>query len=51
MGFKTLAIARGKDKVPVAIRLGAKPYIDRPAKDPAADLAKPGRVHVIRASG
>src|SRR5712664_1543285 len=37
MGFKTIAIARGKDKEPLARRLGASQYIDSQAQDPVAE--------------
>ena len=39
MGFKTVAIARGPDKEPLARKLGARHYIDSEAKDPAAGTA------------
>ena len=38
MGFKTVAIARGKDKEPLARKLGAMHYIDSQTQDPAAEL-------------
>lgn len=37
MGFKTVAIARGADKGPLARELGAWHYIDSQVEDPAAD--------------
>src|SRR5437667_11199598 len=40
MGFKTVAIARGKDKGPLAKKLGAIHYIDSQKKNPAAELTK-----------
>src|SRR5213078_2370691 len=40
MGFRTAAIARGKDKEPLARQLGAAHYIDSQAADPAAELAR-----------
>src|SRR5258706_15936213 len=40
MGFKTVGIARGKDKEPLAKELGAHYYIDSQAQDPAAELKK-----------
>jgi D-arabinose 1-dehydrogenase-like Zn-dependent alcohol dehydrogenase len=40
MGFKTVAIARGKDKEALAKELGAWRYIDSQAQDPAAELQK-----------
>src|SRR5262249_23122295 len=36
MGFRTVAIARGRDKEPLARELGARHYIDSQAEDPAA---------------
>jgi D-arabinose 1-dehydrogenase-like Zn-dependent alcohol dehydrogenase len=42
MGFKTVAIARGSDKEPLARTLGAAHYIDSRAQDPAEELAKLG---------
>lgn len=50
MGFKTIAIARGKDKEALAKRLGAFHYIDSQAQDPAAELAKLGGAKVILAT-
>jgi D-arabinose 1-dehydrogenase-like Zn-dependent alcohol dehydrogenase len=38
MGFKTVGIARGKDKEPLARELGAVHYIDSQAQDPAVEL-------------
>lgn len=50
MGFKTVAIARGKDKEPLARELGAWRYIDSQAQDAAAELAKLGGARVILAT-
>jgi D-arabinose 1-dehydrogenase-like Zn-dependent alcohol dehydrogenase len=50
MGFHTVAIARGKDKEPLARRLGASVYIDSHAQDPAAELLKLGGARVILAT-
>jgi D-arabinose 1-dehydrogenase-like Zn-dependent alcohol dehydrogenase len=50
MGFKTVAIARGKDKEPLAKKLGAVQYIDSQAQDPAAELTKLGGANVILAT-
>ena len=36
MGFDTVAIARGRDKAPLAKEMGARAYIDSQAQDPAA---------------
>ncbi|PYJ72115.1 MAG: alcohol dehydrogenase, partial [Verrucomicrobia bacterium] len=50
MGFKTVAIARGKDKGPLAKKLGAMHYIDSLEKNPAAELNKLGGAKVIIAT-
>lgn len=50
MGFKTVAIARGPDKEPLARKLGAEGYIDSQAKDPAAELVRLGGARVILAT-
>ncbi|MBV8379056.1 MAG: alcohol dehydrogenase catalytic domain-containing protein [Verrucomicrobia bacterium] len=50
MGFRTVGIARGKDKEPLAIKLGAHHYIDSQAQDPAAELLKFGGAKVILAT-
>lgn len=50
MGFQTVAIARGKDKEPLAKQLGASVYIDSLAQDPAAELNKLGGAKVILAT-
>src|SRR5437899_2367837 len=50
MGFKTVAIARGKDKGPLAKKLGALHYIDSQEKNPAAELTKLGGAKVIIAT-
>jgi D-arabinose 1-dehydrogenase-like Zn-dependent alcohol dehydrogenase len=50
MGFKTVAIARGADKEPLARQLGARHYIDTQAQDPAAELIKLGGAEVILAT-
>ena len=50
MGFKTVAIARGKNKEPLARQLGAVHYIDSQAQDPAAELIKLGGATVILAT-
>jgi D-arabinose 1-dehydrogenase-like Zn-dependent alcohol dehydrogenase len=47
MGFRTAAIARGKEKEPLARKLGAQHYIDSQAQDPAAELARLGGAKVI----
>jgi D-arabinose 1-dehydrogenase-like Zn-dependent alcohol dehydrogenase len=50
MGFHTVAIARGKDKEPLAKKLGAAVYIDSTSQDPAAELLKMGGAEVILAT-
>ena len=50
MGFQTVGIARGKDKEPLARKLGAAHYIDSQAQDPAAELQKLGGAKVILAT-
>src|SRR5207247_3275138 len=47
MGYRTVAIARGKDKEPLARKLGAGHYIDSRTQDPAAELVKLGGARVI----
>jgi alcohol dehydrogenase/propanol-preferring alcohol dehydrogenase len=50
MGFNTVAIARGKDKEPLAKKLGATSYIDTNNQDAAAELVKLGGAKVILAT-
>jgi D-arabinose 1-dehydrogenase-like Zn-dependent alcohol dehydrogenase len=50
MGFRTVGIARGKDKEALARQLGASIYIDSQAQDPAAELLKLGGAKVILAT-
>ena len=50
MGFKTVAIARGQDKEPLAKSLGAWRYIDSRAQDPSAELHKLGGAKVVLAT-
>lgn len=47
MGFRTVAVARGRDKEPLARKLGASHYIDSRAQDPAVELLKLGGARVI----
>src|SRR5271169_239257 len=42
MGFRTVAIARGQDKAPLARKLGAWHYLDTQTTDAAAELTKMG---------
>jgi D-arabinose 1-dehydrogenase-like Zn-dependent alcohol dehydrogenase len=50
MGFNTVAIARGKDKGPLAKKLGAHHYIDSQTTDPSAELTRLGGAKVIIAT-
>jgi D-arabinose 1-dehydrogenase-like Zn-dependent alcohol dehydrogenase len=50
LGFRTVAIARGKDKETLAKKLGASTYIDSQAGDPAEALAKLGGATAILAT-
>src|SRR4051794_17261546 len=50
MGFKTVAIARGADKGPLAKKLGAQIYIDSTVQNPADELTKLGGAKVILAT-
>jgi D-arabinose 1-dehydrogenase-like Zn-dependent alcohol dehydrogenase len=50
MGFRTVGIARGADKGPLARKLGAQHYIDSTAQDSAAALTKLGGARVILAT-
>ena len=50
MGFKTVAIARGRDKEALARQLGARHYIDSQAQSPAEELARLGGAKVVLAT-
>lgn len=50
MGFRTVAIARGREKESLALELGAMVYIDSEAEDAAAILQKMGGANVILAT-
>jgi D-arabinose 1-dehydrogenase-like Zn-dependent alcohol dehydrogenase len=50
MGFETIAIARGKDKEPLAKKLGAKIYIDSQQQNPAEELSKLGGASAVIAT-
>jgi D-arabinose 1-dehydrogenase-like Zn-dependent alcohol dehydrogenase len=50
MGFRTVAIARGKEKAALAKELGARIYIDSEAQKPAEELTKLGGARVILAT-
>jgi D-arabinose 1-dehydrogenase-like Zn-dependent alcohol dehydrogenase len=47
MGFRTIAVARGKDKEALARKLGARHYIDSAAQDVGAELTKLGGARVV----
>jgi D-arabinose 1-dehydrogenase-like Zn-dependent alcohol dehydrogenase len=50
MGFETVAIARGRDKEPLARQLGARHYVDSREEDVAARLAELGGASVVLAT-
>jgi len=50
MGFVTVALGRGRDKEPLARKLGAHHYIDSGADETAAELQKLGGARVILAT-
>src|SRR2546428_9690579 len=50
MGYRTVAIGRGKDKEPVAVKLGASLYLDADAVNVAKELASLGGASVILAT-
>jgi D-arabinose 1-dehydrogenase-like Zn-dependent alcohol dehydrogenase len=50
MGFRTVAIARGIDKEPLARKLGAWSYIDSKTEDPSAELQKLGGAKAVVAT-
>jgi D-arabinose 1-dehydrogenase-like Zn-dependent alcohol dehydrogenase len=50
MGCRTVAIARGSDKEPLARQLGAHRYIDGDTQDVAGELTKMGGARVILAT-
>jgi D-arabinose 1-dehydrogenase-like Zn-dependent alcohol dehydrogenase len=50
MGYHTVVVARGQDKQPLAMQLGAAAYIDSLASDPAAELQKLGGAKAILAT-
>jgi D-arabinose 1-dehydrogenase-like Zn-dependent alcohol dehydrogenase len=50
MGFRTVAIARGEGKAPLAKKLGAERYIDSAVSDVAAELAALGGARVVLAT-
>jgi D-arabinose 1-dehydrogenase-like Zn-dependent alcohol dehydrogenase len=46
-GYRTVAVARGQDKGPLAKQLGAHVYVDSTSQDPAKELQKLGGAKVI----
>jgi D-arabinose 1-dehydrogenase-like Zn-dependent alcohol dehydrogenase len=50
MGFKTIAIARGKDKEEMVKKLGTIDYIDSQSQNVVEELAKMGDARVILAT-
>ena len=50
MGFVTVALGRGKDKESLAIKLGAKYYVDSASSTPAEALQKLGGARVVLAT-
>jgi alcohol dehydrogenase, propanol-preferring len=50
MGFRTVAIARGRDKAKLAAQLGAHEYIDSDTEDAAQALQRLGGAQVILAT-
>ena len=51
MGFRTVAVGRGRDKEKLAKDLGAHVYIDAAAEDAAAVLQRMGGARAILATG
>jgi D-arabinose 1-dehydrogenase-like Zn-dependent alcohol dehydrogenase len=50
MGFHTVAIGRGKEKEALALKLGARQYVDAAAADAAEELQRLGGARVILAT-
>lgn len=50
MGFRTVAIGRGKDKESLALKLGAERYLDTDTMNTAGELTKMGGASVILAT-
>ncbi len=50
MGYRTVAIGRGKDKEPLALKLGASRYLDADAVNVAKELTSLGGASVILAT-
>jgi D-arabinose 1-dehydrogenase-like Zn-dependent alcohol dehydrogenase len=51
MGFKTIAIGRGKDKEEIVRKLGARHYIDSKSQNPVEELARLGGAKIILGTG
>jgi D-arabinose 1-dehydrogenase-like Zn-dependent alcohol dehydrogenase len=51
MGFKTIAIGRGKDKEELVRKLGARHYIDSKSQNPVEELVKLGGAKIILGTG
>jgi D-arabinose 1-dehydrogenase-like Zn-dependent alcohol dehydrogenase len=51
MGFKTIAIVRGKDKEELVRKLGAIHYIDSKSQNPVEELVKLERAKIILGTG
>ena len=49
-GFRTVAVARGKDKEALARQLGAEHYVDSEVQDPALELTRLGGANVVLAT-
>jgi D-arabinose 1-dehydrogenase-like Zn-dependent alcohol dehydrogenase len=49
MGFQVVAVARGADKAPLALSLGADRYVDSTAEDPVQALAALGGARIVLA--
>jgi D-arabinose 1-dehydrogenase-like Zn-dependent alcohol dehydrogenase len=49
-GFRTVAIARGKDKEALSLKLGAHHYIDSQSQDPAKELQALGGARLVLAT-
>ena len=50
LGFRTVAVGRGKDKEALARKLGASEYLDAAANNPAEELQRLGGARVILAT-
>jgi len=50
MGYRTVALARGKDKEALARQLGAHHYVDTSAGNPAEELTRLGGARVVLAT-